>query len=76
MTLATLGILCTNSGLPNTTCRVEIGLLSILPKKGDLSNPEIYRGIMMLEVAYKIVADILLTVLKPIKESVQLDPEC
>jgi len=29
----------------------EIGLLSILPKKGDLSNPGNYRGIMMLEVA-------------------------
>jgi hypothetical protein len=54
----------------------EIGLLSILPKKGDLSNPGNYRGIMMLEVAYKIVANILLTKLKPIKESVQLDHEC
>jgi hypothetical protein len=53
----------------------EIGLLSILPKKGDLSNPNNYRGIMMLEVAYKIVANILLTRLKPIKESIQLDHE-
>ena len=44
----------------------EIGLLSILPKKGDLSNPGNYRGIMMLEVAYTIIANILLTRLKPI----------
>ncbi len=54
----------------------EIRLLSILPKKGDLSNPGNYRGIMMLEVAYKVVANILLTRLKPMKESVQLDHEC
>ena len=54
----------------------KIGLLSILPKKCDLSNPCNYRGIMMLEVAYTIVANILLTRLKPIKKSVQLDHEC
>ena len=34
----------------------DIGVLAILPKKGDLSDPGNYRGIMMLEVAYKIVA--------------------
>ena len=56
----------------------ETGLLKILPKKGDLSDPGNYRGIMMLEVAYKIVAYILLTRLKPIKEGGQLDhePQC
>jgi len=46
-----------------------IGLLSILPKKGGLSLPGNYRGITMLEVAYKIVAQILLARLKVIKES-------
>ena len=45
----------------------EVGLLAILPKKGDLSLPKNYRGIMMLEVAYKIVARIILARLKPIK---------
>ena len=45
-------------------------------KKGDLSNLGNYRGIMMLEGAYKIIANIILTRLKPIKESVQLDHEC
>jgi hypothetical protein len=51
----------------------EMVLLSILPKKGDIHNPRNYRGIMLLEVAYKIVADILRKRLKPIKESIRLD---
>ena len=37
----------------------EVGMLAVLPKKGDLSDPGNYRGIMMLEVSYKIVAIIL-----------------
>ena len=35
------------------------GLLKILPKKGDLTQPGNYRGIVLLEVAYKVVARIL-----------------
>ena len=50
-----------------------MGLLSILPKKGDMHNPGNYRGIMMLEVAYKIVENILRKRRKPIKENVHLD---
>ena len=46
----------------------EVGLLSILPKKGDLSKPGNYRGIMMQEVFYKIIGNIILGRLKPIKE--------
>jgi hypothetical protein len=34
----------------------NVGVLAILPKKGDLSMPGNHRGIMMLEVAYKIMA--------------------
>ena len=49
-------------------CSWEVGLLSILPKKGDLSLPGNYRGIMMLEVGYKIIGHILLARLKIIKE--------
>ena len=37
----------------------ETGLLKILAKKGDLSLPGNYRGIMLLETAYKITAIIL-----------------
>ena len=48
-----------------------VGLLSILPKKSDLSLPGNYWGITMIEVAYKVVAQILLARLKVklIKES-------
>ena len=54
----------------------EIGLLKILPKKGDLSQPGNYRGIMLLEVAYKIVGNLLLARLKPIKEGLPHEPQC
>ena len=54
----------------------EISLLKILPKKGDLSQPGNYRGIMLLEVAYKIVGNLLLARLKPIKEGLPHEPQC
>jgi hypothetical protein len=54
----------------------ETGLLAILPKKGDLSQPGNHRGIMMLEVCYKIVANILVERLKPIKESLDHEAQC
>ena len=46
----------------------ETGLLKILPKKGDLSDPGNHRGIMLLEVAYKIIAILLHARLLPIEE--------
>ena len=46
----------------------ERGLLTILAKKGDLSLPENYRGIMLLEAAYKIVSVVLHQRLLPIEE--------
>ena len=54
----------------------ETGILSILPKKGDLSLPGNYRGIMMLEVAYKIVAYIILSRLNPTTESLDHEAQC
>ena len=33
----------------------SIGHLIILPKRGDLSLPKDYRGIIFLEIAYKII---------------------
>ena len=53
----------------------ESGLLAILPK-GDLSNAGNYRGIMMLEVAYKIVANIMESRLDPIMESLDHEAQC
>ena len=58
---------------PHVEC--EIGLLSILPKKGDMHNPGNYKGSLMLEVAYKIVANIIRKRVKPIKESNRLNHE-
>ena len=52
------------------------GLLKILPKKGDLSLADNYRGIMLLEAAYKIVAILLLNRLQPIAESLDQEQQC
>lgn len=53
-----------------------IGILRILPKKGDLSLPGNYRGIMPLETAYKIVSILLLNRLRPIAESSDHEQQC
>ena len=52
------------------------GLLKILPKKGDLSLPGNYRGIMLLEAAYKIVTILLLNRLQPICENLDHEQQC
>ena len=54
----------------------ETGLLKILPKKGDLSQPGKYRGIMLLEAAYKIVALLLHERLLPIEEGLDHEGQC
>ena len=46
----------------------EAGLLAILPKKGDLSKAGNYRGIIMLEVCYKLNGIIIMARLKPVKD--------
>ena len=50
-------------------------MLTILAKKGDLSLPGNYRGIMLLETAYKIVAIILNGRLLPIEEGLATENE-
>ena len=54
----------------------NIGRLTILPKKGDLSLSKNYRGIMLLEAAYKVIAIILHTRLLPIQEGLDNEPQC
>lgn len=54
----------------------DIGLLKILPKKGDLSKPGNYRGIMLLEVSYKIIAIIIHERLQPIVSSIDHESQC
>jgi hypothetical protein len=53
----------------------EMVLLSIFLKKGDMHSPRNYKGVVMLEIAYKIVANIIRKRLKHIKESIRLDHE-
>jgi hypothetical protein len=45
------------------------GLLEVLEKKGDLSKAGNYRGIMVLEVPYKVVANVLKVRLGTVFES-------
>ena len=54
----------------------EWELLKILPKKGDLSQPGNHRGIMLLEVAYKVIAIIILARLQPIEEGLDHESQC
>ena len=52
------------------------GLLKILPKKGDLKLSGNYRGIMMLEAAYKVVAIITHSRLTPTLEALDHESQC
>ena len=54
----------------------EVGLLKILPKKGDLTKPGNYRGIMLLEIVYKVVAKLTHSRLQPIVESLDHEAQC
>ena len=54
----------------------QTGLLKILAKKGDLSLPGNYRGIMLLETAYKIIAILLHDRLQPIEEGLNHENQC
>ena len=54
----------------------NIGRLTVLPKKGDLSWPKNYRGIMLQEVAYKIIAILLHIRLLLIQENLDHEPQC
>ena len=54
----------------------DVGRLVILPKKGNLHLPGNYRGIMLLEVAYKIVAIVIHKRLQPLIESLDHENQC
>ena len=62
-----------NESYPSTW---DFGKLVILPKKGDLSRPGNYRGIMLLETAYKVLAIILHSRLQPLVESIDHEAQC
>ena len=54
----------------------NLGRLIVLPKKGDLSQPKNYRGIMLLEIAYKVLAIIIQDRLSPIVEQLDHEQQC
>ena len=54
----------------------NIGHLIILPKNGGLSLSKNYQGIMLLEMAYKIIATISHSRLLPVEESLEHEPQC
>ena len=64
------------SNTESPTAEWDVGLLKILPKKGDLSKPGNYRGIMLFEVSYKIIAIIIHGRLQPIVASIDHEPQC
>jgi len=51
------------------------GRLKLLPKKGDLSNPNNWRGIMLLDVAGKIVASIISERLQALLQKVGVESQ-
>ena len=46
------------------------------PQKSDLSQPDNYRGIMLLEFAYKVVTKIVHSRLQPIAEKFDHELHC
>ena len=56
--------------LPAGPADWELGRVKILPKKGDLSDTNNWRGICLLEVSYKILGNILLARLNDIGEHI------
>ena len=54
----------------------ETSLLKIIPKKGDLSQQRNYRGIMLSDIAYKIVAKIVHCRLQSIVENLDHESQC
>ena len=54
----------------------DLGKLVILPKKEDLSKPGNYRGIMLLETAYKVLAIIIHNRLQPLVENIDHESQC
>ena len=55
---------------------LTVGVMSLLPKKGDLSNPNKWRGISLLCVASKIVSSVLATRLGKHFLDIGLDEQC
>ena len=66
----------TTSGGKKKPEEFNYGWLGILPKKGDLSSPGNYRGIMMLEVGQKKSSNIMRIRLAPLVEELDHESQC
>ena len=53
-----------------------VGMLKILPKKGNLQLMKNYRGIMVLEASYKVMANIILERLNVIADILPQESQC
>ena len=54
----------------------RIGRLKILPKKGDLSDPNKWRGIMLLNVACKLISSVISRRLQAVLDEHGLEAQC
>ena len=54
----------------------RIGTLTPVPKKGDLSNPNKWRPVCLLEVTYKTLASIIAARMNPIVRDFGLEEQC
>ena len=54
----------------------DVGRIVIIPKKSNLHQPGNYRGIMLLEVTYKIIAIIIHKRLQPLIENINHESQC
>jgi len=52
------------------------GILTPVPKKGDLLNPNKWRPVCLLEVTYKALASIIAARMNPIVQDFGLEEQC
>ena len=54
----------------------NIGRVFVLPKKGDLSLPKNYKGIMLLQIAYQIITIFVHARVLPNQERLDHESQC
>ena len=62
--------------MPGGVADWELGRVKVLPKKGDLSDTNNWRGICLLEVSYKIIGNVILARMNAISECIDHEAQC